>query len=805
MTASLRACLNGRVSTGAITQSQADEAYELVRFFERQGMPQPSAAAKAAQQIADDAATAKRQKALQVIKAQETEANARTHSKGIAAGVNALFARDLWQEAPYQNVEARQRGVLRGLHALFADGIAAFRTKAAGLRQDRLGTQSFVRGLYGEETGDDVARAAMRGWNEAVDSAVEQFNRAGGDLRRRENWRLPQNWESVKVREFGEDGFRSEMLAALDDGRLRITDYDTGLPVSRERGIQIIDEAYPRLATDGISDLVPGQGGQGKVANSRTASRVFEWTTADAWFEFNEKFGVGNDRIYDLLTGHLDGMARDVALMEVLGPNPHAQARRLVDLVKKEGATRFLSAQAQAWRVEGTWDFVSGRVQTPVNEWLASGGRSVRSWLVSSQLGSAFLASLNDLGITQLTAKWNGIPSSGVMARYTEFMGSGEATRSRIIRAGLGAEGATQRAAGAMRHQAEIVGSELPTRIADTVMRASLLTPHTESLRWAFGWELLSNVTDAAERGGWDSVPQGLRRAMERYGIDGADWERLRGAGLMDLGEDVRMLDHLTLARQGRAEAQTAAKLQQMISTEQDFAVPTAGALERSMLGFRTRPGTFAGEFLRSTVQYKTFPVTIMLMHGMRSLKSIQSGDYGLYLAALLVSTTSIAALSLQAREVANGRDPRDMTDPKFWAAAVAQGGGLGILGDYLYSSTARSGHGLQTTLAGPGMGLFVDASQLTLGNITAALDEERDANAGRDLARFIKRYTPGNNIWWSRLATDRLIFDELNRQINPRADEDFARLQRRYLREFDQDFFWTPGESAPERAPELQ
>lgn len=805
MTQDLRACLDARVTAGAITKAQADEAYELVKHFEREGASPGDAAARAAQRLADDAIVAKRQRALQIQKAVETEANARSHPRNISAGVAAIFARDLWQQASYPNIEARYRAVLRDLQAKFSHGLTAYRLKTAGLSRDTIGLRAFVRELFEENSGNPTARSAALGWRDATDSGVALFNAAGGNLRRKEAWRLPQHWDKTKVDAMGEEAFREEMLSAMDNGRLQILDYDTGSAVTREKAVRIIDDAFQRIVTDGLVDLTPGQAGMGKVANRRTAPRAFEWTSSEAWFEFNDKFGVGEARLFDLLTGHLDGMARDIAQMQVLGPNPQAQARRLIDIARKSGGTDGRPAKGwQVYHLESLWDYVSGKANSPVSERMAGGFRSVRAWLTSAQLGSATVSSVTDFATTGLTARWNGLPAARVMRTYLDFMTGGEQMRARAIRAGLGAEGWTQRAAGAHRHQAEIIGYELPVRISDFAMKASLLTPHTESLRYAMGWEMLSHMTELAEAGGWERVPAAVQRALGRYGIEEADWNLIRGAGLADLGDGVKMLDHMALARQGRAEAAAAAKLQQMISTEQDFAVPTPGALERTLMQGKLRPGTLSGEFLKSTLQYKTFPVTIMAQQLMRGLNSLRAGDRGAYLAALAVSTTMMGALAWQLKNIANGRDPQPMDDPRFWAAAFVQGGAAGILGDFFYSGTNRAGRSFWMTIAGPTAGLVEDAIQLTTGNIPALASEEDDTNFGRELARFTRRYTPLTSLWYTRLAMDRLMWNRMQELLDPRAPQDWRRLERRRQDEFDQDYFWAPGQTAPERGPDL-
>lgn len=144
------------------------------------------------------------------------------------------------------------------------------------------------------------------------------------------------------------------------------------------------------------------------------------------------------------------------------------------------------------------------------------------------------------------------------------------------------------------------------------------------------------------------------------------------------------------------------------------------------------------------------------------------------------------------------------MSDPTFWGAAFLQGGGAGILGDFLNSALTRADRGFyMTAIGGPTAGLVDDLARLTGANIQATA-EGRDANFGRDLARFVRRNAPGTSLWYARLALDRLMFDRLQELVDPDAHRDFRRIEDRAYREMGQEFWWRPGDGGPERAPAL-
>ena len=242
-----------------------------------------------------------------------------------------------------------------------------------------------------------------------------------------------------------------------------------------------------------------------------------------------------------------------------------------------------------------------------------------------------------------------------------------------------------------------------------------------------------------------------------------------------------------------------------MIQGETRFAVVEPGALERSIMLGSSQPGTLGGEFRRATAQYKSFPVAMMTRHLARAYDSLRGGDQGAYLATLAVGLTTMGALAMQMKDIAQGRDPRDMNTPEFWGAAFLQGGGAGILGDFLNAGLNRADRGFyMTAIGGPTMGLMDDAARLTLGNVLPWMATEKDSNFGRELARFAQRNTPGTSLWYSRLAMDRLMWERLQEMLDPQAPRRWRELERRRIQDYDQEFWWGPGRTAPDRGPAI-
>ncbi len=803
---SVSKCLGDAVDQGRLSREAADEALRVLNdvMGRRPGVLTGEALAETAERLQRDAALRRRQAALQAKADHQADADAASHSTSYYNGTAALFSRDVRDKVFFGSAEANATVHRRVMHAKIAVAVEHFTSKRLGLSQDIVGPRDWVRELYGEGTGNGVAAAAARGFKEAAEYGRRTFNAAGGDIPEKSNWHLP-NPELVpeNLRRIGQSKYEEFMHRALDEGRLRIWDYQADEAVSPLKAAEIISQAFARSESNGLVDFVPGQRGGTKLANSRGDHRVFEWTSPDAWLEANAFFGRGDEGIFDALVGHLEGLARDIGLVERFGPNASAGMQLAIDRAVKMGASA-----TERKRLERLREFIAGDTMSPVRPWLAAAGSGLRHYLTGTRLGSATLTSVTDFETVRLTAAWNGLEVTKILSNYTQHLNPMNAEgRIEAMQAGLTADGLARRMRAAQRTMMEEIGQTLPARYSDTMLRASGLNIHTNALKLGFEEEFLTALGRQASRAWGDMDDTVLRGALERYGTTPEQWDLIRKIGLEDGGTGPRIVPSKLVEEGGPAGLEAAKSVLRMIDNERGFAVLEPGVTERSYLLGGTQPGTWAGEGLRTVLLFKTFPVTMMMRHLMRGWGA-GDGRYisaagGAYLARMGVGLTILGAIALQMQEVRKGKDPRPMDDWKFWGAAFMQGGAAGIFGDFLYGSVSRSGLSFTAATAGPAIGLADDIARLFGMNITA-LAEEKDVNLGRATARFVRNNAPGGSLWYAHLGLNRLAFDALQEQLDPEANRSWARTIDRARRETRQEYWWRPGEAGPERAPNL-
>ncbi|ARS27609.1 hypothetical protein [Sphingomonas sp. KC8] len=817
---SLRACLPDLVAQGKVNRDQAAEMGELFdeleRVYARQFGAQTAAAMASEETIArlaTEKALKRRQAVLQIAAQKRIvmEAGGYTRADGtvdLNRGLLALIDRDPHGQASYSNVEARRKSIVGQAHSGLDKLFQRHRRNLVGNVMNPADLDNAVRAAFGEAVEDVAAREIAMAWAGTAEGLRQRFNAAGGAIGKLENWGLPQSHDSLAVRKAGYQAWRNAILPRLDPERM--TDNLTGKAFTPERLELALRDVWETIATDGWSSRSAGGIGGSKLANARADHRFLIFKSADDWLAYNDAFGGANP--FDAMMGHIEGMARDIAALEILGPNPTATLRWMQDLAQKEGARIDAAGTARSYRlvdgeadrarqtvhrIQELWDGYSGAANAPVNGKVARGFSTLRSVLVSAQLGSAAVSAISDLGFQKVAARMAGLPYNGVLGNYMKLFTPTMNDDQRLaIRLGLIADGASQMAAAQMRYVGEVQGREIAKRLSDGVLRASLLSPWTQAGKWAFGMQFFGTLADHVGVN-WAALPDELRGTMARYGIGADGWEIARAAPLYEhKGAKFLRPDDVD-------NPAIATKLLEMVQTETSFAVPEASLRARSYFS-GGQPGTVGGEFMRSVMMYKNFGVTLMMTHAMRALGQKTMGSKAAYVANLVIATTLLGGLAMQAKDVAKGKDPRPIGSVDFWGAALLQGGGMGVAGDFLFSDVNRFGGGLPVTLAGPVASFVDDTRRLTLGN-ALQLPGDEPTNFGRELTRFVGKYTPGSSIWYSRLAFQRVLLDQLQYELDPDAAKAFSRLEDRAWKDFGQNYYWAPGELTPDRAPAIE
>lgn len=762
------------------------------------------AAARAAQQRVAEAQLKKARTALAIVAQQRNYNAMRRHPGGLMKGLMSLMTRDLADRGSTLSAEARFYAVRNMALARLTEVMNATNPRFFGLIENPDGVRAVVKELFGESTGVKEAADAARIWSEVAEDLRVRFNASGGQIGKLEDWRMPQHHDQLRVKAAGRDKWVADTLPKLDRQKYV---HDDGSLYNDAELARFLEAAYETISTGGLNKLRPGMAfGKGMIGNRHADHRAIHFKDADSFLAYEADYGGAG--LWPTMIGHVNAMSRDIALVETFGPNPGHMVQYLRDVARKAG-----EKESGGLSIQSVYDELSGATSYAQNETLARFSQGLRNIQISAKLGGAVLSSVTDFATAQITASMNRLPEFQFIRNQLKALNPLDRTeRDLARRAGLALD---TMIAELHRWGEEGLGHGWTGKMASATMRASGLAALTDANKRAFGVTMMSAIGKLT-RTDWGRQNPADLRLLKSKGVTEADWQVWQKARLEDWGSgNNTMLTPESILRipdadlQGIAAArgmsvqqvrwEAATKLLGPILEESDIAVVTAGVRETAIVKQGTKAGTVSGELLRSIFLFKSFPIGMIARHWMRGMGQETVAGRAVYLSSMVVGTTVLGAVAMQAKDIAKGKDPRDMTDPRNWLAAMAQGGGLGIYGDFVLSDQSRFGNSLTETLAGPVVSSFIaDPYNLTFGNIHQAVRGE-DTHAAAELLRYVQGNTPLINLWYTRAAMDHMIFHQVQEHLSPGY---LSRMKRRTQRETGQSFWWEPGEPLPERPP---
>jgi hypothetical protein len=656
-------------------------------------------------------------------------------------------------------------------------------------------------------SGNGLAREGAKAWLQTIETLRQRFNAAGGDVGRLDYGYLPQPHDHARVRQAGRARWVADMMGKLDRGRY--VD-EAGAQLGDVQMQQVLGGIFDTISTDGLNKLEPGRfAGTGARANRGMEHRELHFKDAEAYTDYMARYGRGG--MYDAMVGHVGRMARDIGLVERYGPNPNAQMRLQFDLARKADGTPEALTRTFGVKPEGYWDVLNGTASTPESARLAQIGTDVRNVMTMGKLAGAVISSITDIGTYALTTGFNRLNYWDSVANIGRTAASADARRF-LTAHGVIAESMI---GDLNRWSGDHLAQTWSGRLAQSTLKLSLLNAWTDTLRRAFSLTMMQGMARLAKVE-WAKLSEWDRTHLERGGITEADW------GVVTRAELTRFqgMEHLTpeaIRGTGDARANEAvAKVLGFIQHESETAVLNPDLATKAMVSMGgTQRGTVKGELARSVMQFKSFPLAMISRHWRRMLDMPTVSDGSapmaanrlMYAGALMLTSTALGAIALQAKQVVAGKDPIDMRGEhaaKFWAKAVAQGGGLSIAGDMLLNdpgySTSDAMRSFFGTLAGPAVSTAAQGTAIAVEGAWAAA-KGKNAHTAADTLNLARQNLPFVNLWYAKAALDHAGMHALQENLSPGY---LGRMRQRAAKDWGQDYWWQPGTGAPDRAPDL-
>ncbi|WP_186269823.1 hypothetical protein [Burkholderia gladioli] len=700
--------------------------------------------------------------------------------------------------------------------------------------------RDIIREIYRRadgSTGNDVAKAAAEQIGNTSNAMRERFNRAGGNVGQLDYGYVPIRHSQVKILGNGSDAARHAwadfVLPRLD--RSQYLD-DAGNPLSDAELRRVLTgedrEAWERanaaargqgvkprkqgvwdtIAYGGVSKITPGEttGGAAR-ANAGSQHRVLHFKDADAHIEYNRAYGEGS--LLNALIDHVGGMAKNIALVERYGPNPTRNMRTQMQLTAVHDNTELRTLEGGMTSIGAYWNYVTGTTNTPVNPALARRMETLRTTVSAVKLQGTLLAALGDVGTTFVTAGYNKVPFFRTLGTAARLAAPG----SKDFRDWLSGQGliAETLEHGLNRWGTDNLATTWARNLSAQTMKWGGVTGWTDALRTAFQANMMRGLAEIGRKP-WADLAEWDRRSLTRAGFNEDDWKVVNQATPSSYsGSSYLTPDAIHATGDPRAQ-DVVPKLLGMIRDEGEFAVLNPD-LRTKVLAAAT-PGTWQGELQKSFMQFKSFPIAMISRHWGRIGEMRRSGDYTTegapalaspmaYGAALVASTTLIGAISVQIGNLLAGKDPEPMADDVkhaagFWVRAFTKGGGAGFAGDMLTAAFQSADYGslLSSAVGGPLLStLFQPVRALSTNAQDAA--QGKDTHIGADLAKIAQSNTPLVNLWFWKTVWNRLLWDNLAENLSPGVT---ARNVQKSRTQYHNDYYWPPGQSSPDRAPNL-
>lgn len=651
---------------------------------------------------------------------------------------------------------------------------------------------------------------------------VYRQNRAGAFIKLMPGYIVRQAHDMFKIRAAGMDDWVRNTLPLLDAEKT----FGTMNPK------HFMEEAYNGFTT-GMHYKVKGEDtadsvtyflgfkGPSNLAKKVSQERVLHFKDAESWLQYNNQFG--KESLREAIIGGVEHSGRNISLMENLGTNPLNMIDQVLKVLRSEHKDNpALFDTLKDHNIHNLYMQLDGTAHIPVYHKAAAVGSSIRILQNMAKLGGVVLSSITDIPFQAANLRLNGVSILDAYGNaFTNILrGRGSAEQKEIARlVGVGFEGILKDVAS--RFSATDTAPGFMAKMNQKYFKLNAMNWWNDSHKTGVAL-ILSNHMAEMRNTAFRELPESMRRVLNQYKIGERDWALVKEVShqaedghwyftpdkLQSLDEK-RLIEAYGLNKEGELPVSSRdlrvirddleSKWMTYFVDQTNHAVPHPGAAEHAytILGGGTQPGTTLGEALRFIGQFKTFPITVvrkgLAPHLYQTEGSLWENfgkgksDY-VGLVHMMVATTIFGYLAGVAKDTVRGITPRDPRDPKTWVAAMAQGGGLGLYGDFLFGEFNKYGHSAIATLAGPTLGNVEDMMKIF------SRAKEGDAVAGQMMRSAINNI-PFANLFYTRMAMDYLFLYQLQESVNPGY---LSRLEGRIMKDNKQKFYIPPTQQIP-------
>ncbi len=416
---------------------------------------------------------------------------------------------------------------------------------------------------------------------------------------------------------------------------------------------------------------------------------------------------------------------------------------------------------------------------------------------------------MSDTAFISATAKVHGLSSTRVLGKYLKVLSGNKELNEMARRSGFLAHVISGNSLADTRFAGEVMTGKFTRALANATNKLSGLHVMTKATQDSIALEFNATLAEHIHGGAsWGSLNQDFKNALSRVNFGEEEWGHLLKSKILESPHGGKFL----MTNDLRVDADFDPKIAKSLADKLDTLIYGLRQEAANESGLATRalttgaifgdgsPGSVSRNLASTLFMFKSFPISATMTHFIPALRRaglIAGGEGGRkfdHLAMIMIGTTMIGAVSIALKDLTKGKtidDPEKFFTKELLISSFMQGGGMGLFGDFLFKDASRFGRGPVTEALGPMVGMADDVFRATKGNFDKAISGE-DPNFLRDTFRVTKRNIPVvGSLWYTRLALERLLLDNLERLIDPRFDSKMHERERKLFQEKGQKYWW--------------
>lgn len=642
----------------------------------------------------------------------------------------------------------------------------------------------------GTRSADPEVRAITDGIQKLTTAGGEAFERAGGNISLRKDFMLGRSVNTEKVIKVDMTEYVRDSLKAFDLDLVRnATD---GVINTTDDLVRALQQDYKAVQSGGITDLAEfAPKGIKSLVNSRNHHRIFHFKDADTMAEWSAKYG--QDSLYQNVVDYAERIGKDVGILETYGPKPEAFIRSMLrEAAQRDpvAAAKYKDSVYRHFRqVTGQWD-------RSLDPSIAKGLATYRNVNIAAKLGATVKDAIimDTFGFSSIASSMRGLPAlKQIQQDLSSFVKSGLPTDAKDwARLGWLSDSFIDDSLYHLRASEAEGGHKIASQASQGIMKYSLLNRKTSSAKGS----AVRALGDMMANSEWKELDPKFHNWAGAHGVTEEVFNIAKKFGSTKVENwALDVVSPYKLYEAGYPKE--AALIGTLFNRYPEIISPTVSPEFRAITSSLERNGAVAQIGVGSVKTFSGYLASFYNNH-LRVLAALPGyGDKAKYTAATAISMTMAGVVSDMVGQVLRGEDPS--LDETVIYKAIAKANLLPVIGDFIFSGGAQYGSGgLGDKLAGV---LVSDASK---GLKTVAKAVQGDfKGAAAEGQRFVEGLLPGRSLWFASLALKRTVLDQLRYLYDPQAEKYYKKKAAKSATE-GKPFWWAPGQTAPDRAPNL-